>query len=131
MENKSRKSKRGNVRITMDSIEDKRTKEKMERHLSDINDKISAEDISNAKTNFTTEEINEAMETNENVEEKNDEVGEDNKTKSEGAAQKIDTQIDKDDLRKEIPTSYDILDRKDFQALSFRLLWPARFYYNN
>ena len=113
MENKSRKSKRGTVRITVDSVEDKRTKDKMELHLSDQNDKISAEDISNAKTNFTTEEINEAMESNEDVQE-NNEVSDDSQKDSESDSKKLNTQIDKEDLPKEIPTSYDILNRKDF-----------------
>ena len=115
MENKSRKSKKkGNVRITVDSVEDNRTKAKMERHLSDINDKISAEDISNAKTNFTTEEINEAMASNESVEEVNNEITDESKTQSGSNAEKVDTLIDKEDLSKEIPTSYDILNRSDF-----------------
>ena len=114
MENKSRKSKKkGTVRITVDSVEDKRTKDKMERHLSDQNDKITAEDINNAKTNFTTEEINEAMESNENIEENND-VPDDSQKENESDVKKLDTQIDKEDLPKEIPTSYDILNRKDF-----------------
>jgi hypothetical protein len=113
MENKSRKSKKGTVRITVDSVEDNRTKDKMERHLSDPNDKISAEDISNAKTNFTTEEINEAMASIENVE-VNNEVSDENQKQSESDTKKSDTVIDKEDLSKEVPTSYDILNRKDF-----------------
>jgi hypothetical protein len=114
MENKSRKSKKGNVRITVDSVEDNRTKAKIKRHMSDINDKISAEDISNAKTNFTTEEINDAMASEESVEEVNNEVANESKIQSESGTKKLETQLDKKDLPKEIPTSYDILDRKDF-----------------
>lgn len=114
MEKNSRKSKRGNVRITVDSVEDKRTKDKIERHMSDINDKISAEDISNAKTNFTTEEINEAMESNDSIDENYSEVTDDSKDQIDSDKKKTDKQIDKDGLRPEIPTSWDILNRSDF-----------------
>ena len=76
-----------------DEFTDGTTKNKIDRHLHDVNDTISEKDIKNINTDISSSEIP-------------DKIDKEDKDKNE----KDEHKEDKDQTKDEIPTSWDILE---------------------